>query len=106
MKPTSLRRLVDDGLLFEINRRVLHPLGLALAMQWDSEDTSGEPDRVVLLRDPDPEGTVFEAKTFEEGMAKFRAFVDREGGHKMAGREAMLGFVEQVAPLTEDSGSN
>lgn len=106
MKKASLRRLVDDGLLFEINRRVLHPVGLALSLEWDGDSTEGEPDRVVLLRDSDPDGIVFEAKTFDEGLRKYREFLDGVGGHKLAQRQAVLGFVEQEAPLTEDAGSN
>lgn len=106
MTPISLRSLTDNGLLFEINRRVLHPLGLALAVQWDGETSEGEPDRVVLLHDGDPEGSIFEAKTFEDGVAKYRAYLDRSGGHKLAGRQAILGFVEQESPLTQDQGTH
>ena len=32
------RYLVDNGLIFEINRRVLHPLGLALVVDIDGKD--------------------------------------------------------------------
>lgn len=102
MKPTSLRCLVDDGLLFEINRRVLHPLGLALALQWDSETAEGEPNGVLLLKDSDTGGTIFETKTFEEGAAKYRAFLERDGDERTAARQAAFGFVEQSAPVPAD----
>lgn len=36
-KYTTPKELLDSGIIFEINRRVLHPLGLALAVEVDDE---------------------------------------------------------------------
>lgn len=102
MQSVSLRRLTDDGLLFEINRRVLHPLGLALALQWDGDDASGEPDGVQLLADSDPEGTVFAPETFVAGVSKVEAFMEREGTARLDTRQKAVGFiVQEVAEVPE-----
>jgi hypothetical protein len=34
--------LVDSGLLFEINRRVLHPFGLALAIEFPDNESAAK----------------------------------------------------------------
>ena len=101
MKTVSLRLLHDNGLLFEINRRVLHPLGLALSLNWDNEDASGEPKTVSLLRTEDKDGIVFTPETFLEGESKLLEFIRRSGGHQMAERGAILGFIEQESPGDE-----
>ena len=95
MEPTSLRRLTDDGLLFEINRRVLHPLGMALALSWGDENTDREPSSVILYKTNDPEGIIFAPETFREGDGKFQKFLNLIGGHRLAERNALVGFLEQ-----------
>ena len=98
MKPTTLKSLHDNGLLFEINRQVLHPLGYALALQWDEGTTDDEPSGVVLYKTDDPDGIVFAPETFREGDEKFQKFIERMGGHRMAERSAILGFTQQTEP--------
>lgn len=95
MEKTSLRQLYDNGLLFEINRQILHPLGLALALEWEGDNSDGDPSGVHLLKDSDPEGTVFAADTFLEGVAKLQAFMDREGRARHTVRKDAVGFVIQ-----------
>ncbi len=90
-----LRSLVDEGLLFEINRQVLHPLGLALTMVWNGED-SGEPDAVVLKTTSDAEGFLFSAEAFADGAGKFRDFMSRYGESRLKGRTAAIGLVRQT----------
>jgi hypothetical protein len=106
MQPVSLRHLFDDGLLFELNRMVLHPLGMALALSWDGEDTNAEPSGVVLYRTDDPEGVIFAPETFREGDEKFQKFLNRLGGHKLAERNALVGFLEQENADQGGSESN
>lgn len=98
MKSISLRFLYDSGLLFEINRQVLHPIGMALAVSWDGDNTDGEPCGVVLYKTDDPDGVVFSPETFREGEGKYRQFIDSLGGHKLAERFAILGFTIQADP--------
>jgi hypothetical protein len=63
--------LMTTGLLFEINRRVLHPLGLALEISLDDE--TGE-SRIG-------------------GIWDYRE--DPEADRKIAERKALLGYVVQ-----------
>lgn len=101
MEKTSLRRLYDDGLLFEINRQILHPLGLAFALSWEDENIDGEPKEAMLLADSDPEGTVFADETFKDGVAKFKAFMEREGAARLEVRQKAVGFVVQDKELPQ-----
>lgn len=104
VKPIPLRTLLDEGLLFEINRQVLHPFGLALAMEWDDKEAGGEPDRVVLLRTDDRDGMTFTTDALLEGEEKLHAFLEKEGNSRLAGRRMLLGFVHQVDPDQIKSG--
>jgi hypothetical protein len=103
MKIVPIRRLETDGLLFEINRTVLHPLGLALAMVWDGDDTSVEPDRVELLQTDDKDGIVFASDAFLDGERKLAEFMAREGDDVHRTRRAVLRFLVQDSA---DQGSN
>ena len=90
------RFLLDNGLLFEINRRVLHPLGLALEIEVD--DSSGRP-RIKFgdiwdCRD-DPEGVLYSEESFQIGFEKYQKFMDQYGNERLQTRQERLGFVEQ-----------
>lgn len=97
--------LLDSGLLFEINRRVLHPLGLALALELPDDpkealDPEAQVARIRILdnRD-DPEGIVFEDDTFAEGQAKLERFVEENKvTAKLMSRRAQLGYLIQSIP--------
>jgi hypothetical protein len=102
-KPAAF--LVDSGLLYEINRKILHPLGLALSLEMPSE---GEPELtgnelVAKIWDErnDPEGIVFEEETLKEGQAKFNKFVATQD-ERFQTRLHRLGFVRQPAPTVEE----
>lgn len=95
MKSIPLQFLKENGLLFEVNRTVLHPLGLTLQV--------GDDGKVELLQTTDPAGMVFTADTFVEGEAKLLEYMNREGSSKLAARSAFLRFVEQVDPDQGDS---
>lgn len=88
MKPLPLQFLKDNGLLFEINRSVLHPLGLTLQV-----DADGRPE---LLQTDDPAGMLFTADTFQEGESRMLDYMVREGESKIAARKAFLQFVHQT----------
>lgn len=104
VKPIPLRTLLDEGLLFEINRQVLHPFGFALAMEWDDKGAEGEPDRVVLLQTDDRDGMTFSTDAFLEGEEKLRAFLEKDGSSRLSARRMFLGFVHQVDPDQIKSG--
>ena len=94
-KNIPLRSLADEGLLFEINRQVLHPLGLALAFVWNGSD-NGEPDSVVLKHTTDGEGFLFSSETFIDGATKFKDFMSRYGEERIEKRKTAVGYVRQT----------
>ena len=89
--------LLSTGLLFEINRKILHPLGLALEVMVENEDS--EAPSVVLgdLRDysHDPEGVIFGDLTFSEGIQKLKQYMEEVGGKRLETRRNILGYVVQ-----------
>lgn len=92
------RDLVESGLLFEVNRRVFHPLGLALAVDFD-----GRSHRISrrLVRTTDPGGLEFSADALRDGYERLSTFM-REGGYeRLAARYERLGYRSQVPPPTD-----
>lgn len=95
----SAQFLHDSGLLYEINRVVLHPLGFALAVEGNVADGSqmvgfnGLQDH----RDSDDgEGVLFlEDSTGPDRLAKFMA---AGGIERMRNRFRKLGFIIQPNP--------
>ena len=90
----SARFLRDTGLLFEINRRILHPLGLSLAVKED--DTTGEITLDGVLDGRfDPEGFVFDNPSFKTGEERFSKFSEEFALDRMEDRLKRLGFIVQ-----------
>lgn len=85
--------LSQSGLLFEMNRRILHPLGLALELTYGVPG----PEAMYRLRDyrHDPEGVLFTDETFEEGVKRIREYMVTRGSRAIATRVACLGFKVQ-----------
>lgn len=100
MSPSTF--LVDSGLLFEINRRILHPLGLALSVDVPDNGTALEQDfgviQIVDMRE-DPEGVCFEDATYLEGKAKLKTFLEKsQFQERLMSRRTRLGYVVQSMP--------
>jgi hypothetical protein len=95
MKKVPTTRLVDDGLIFEINRQVLHPMGLALAVVKDPSNQAS-PETVVLVESDDEEGILFDEAGFTSGAAKFAAFFRKVGENRVARRIRAVGFARQT----------
>lgn len=77
-----------SGVLAEVNRRLLHPRGLAMYVNIGS-------DRIGIYRSDDPEGFYYEGippEMLDERRASFDALLCPE-------REAALGYV--VQPIEE-----
>lgn len=72
--------VIDSGLLFEINRSVLHLFGIGLVVKPDK--TFGFKDLRV-----EPEKLVFDKPTLEMGTTKLRRFL-KEFGHRQMDRRA------------------
>ncbi|MFA5758039.1 MAG: hypothetical protein WC942_01480 [Clostridia bacterium] len=91
------RYLLDNGLLFEINRRVLHPLGLALVAEIDKSNKK----QIVLsgiIETQDEEGYFFDSDSFEVGNEKFVSFMTKIGNKRIENRKKKAGFIEQETP--------
>lgn len=103
--------LVDNGILFEINRQVLHPLGLELNLQATAD---GETCEIVVEDNRGvPEPIYFTPGEFEEGRRKYQAYM-RENGRRNIQKRRQIGMVIQTGPKLpshihgkhdEDSGS-
>jgi hypothetical protein len=97
---------METGLLFEINRRILHPLGVALEMIID--DKTGEVRlgeiwdcRCDKEGNPNLEGMVFDKEIFLGGSKKYTEFMEREGNTKLETRKRKLGFIVQTKPVVK-----
>ncbi len=88
--------LHTSGLLFEMNRVVLHPLGLALAI-WENDDGAIAGFAGLADNSDDPEGMIFSDETLRSGLERLRSYGVRE---VRAERERRIGFV--VQPLPEE----
>lgn len=89
--------LRDTGLLFEINRQILHPFGLALAVVPGEEVDEVGVIQLIDSRD-DKEGFVYAPETYINGLEKLNAFLEEFGVEKMKERKEELGFVLQEHP--------
>lgn len=87
--------LVDSGLLFEINRSILHQYGLALSVQLcGAEEAAQTVVCQILDARHDPEGWVFEEGTLEHGEQKLQQFIV-DNQDRVSARFAALGYVTQ-----------
>jgi hypothetical protein len=88
------RFLLDNGLIFEINRKVLHPLGLALVIDVDPEDHR----KLVIdgvYETEDTEGFIFDSEAYKEGQAKYDKFLEEGGHYRINARIEKFGYVVQ-----------
>lgn len=90
------QRLIDTGLLFMINRDVLHQFGMSMCVTVDDDNNVTDIGLVELANDP--EGFVFDKDTFEEGSKKLREYLLREGCDRREARLKAVGFSVQVKP--------
>ena len=85
--------LLDSGLLFEINRKILHPLGLALETVVH-EDGTVEFGQIWDARD-DPEGMLYADDCYASGLKKLKAYLKEQGNEALKSRMEKLGFLVQ-----------
>lgn len=92
LKFISVKDFRDGGYLAEVNRRVLHPLGLALSVDIaeDGTETFGP---IWDCRD-DPEGIVYDGSLLEK-TTEMAEKIEREREARRGEREARLGFFVQ-----------
>jgi len=88
----AIKFLLDSGLLFEINRLVLHPFGMALAVKIDDEDNC----KFDGLWDcGDKAGMIFDDEVLEAGTQKYHEYLTKEGFEKKNNRYNELGYMYQ-----------
>jgi hypothetical protein len=90
-KMMSVKEFCDLGLLQEVNRQVLHPLGVALSVFVDEDGNESFSD-IWDCRD-DPEGIAFGDQNLEPKAFK----VDQEMRARYGKRMDRLGFMVQPA---------
>lgn len=92
LKFISVKDFRDGGYLSEVNRRVLHPLGLALSVDIaeDGTETFGP---IWDCRD-DPEGIVYDG-VLTEKMTENAKRIERQIEARREARVAALGFFVQ-----------
>jgi hypothetical protein len=88
------RFLIDNGLVFEINRKVLHPLGLALIIDV-SNDSRKRLTIAGLMESDDDEGFLFDEETFKHGTEQFEKFMKSYGDKRVMERRLKLGYLIQ-----------
>jgi len=85
--------LYNSGLLFEINRLLLHPIGLALQVELDDNGKVRPLRNIQDFRD-EPEGLIFPEEAVIAGQEKLATFMQTVK-KPLTIREKMLGFVVQ-----------
>lgn len=88
--------LIRSGLLFEVNRRVLHPLGLALTVEGGDDCPTRISPR--LERAGVPEGLVYAPADLADGFRRYLAWMKDVGFQRLARRYRRLGYRAQVEP--------
>lgn len=91
--------LLESGILFEINRAILHPFGISLMVK-KSEDGKTN----LSLRDnrKSPESCLFPKVVYENGHQKLRNFVREFGHSQMKRRDRLLGWSSQSLFVPEN----
>lgn len=92
----DIKEFRELGLVAEINRRILHPLGLALEVQVDDETGAESLGGVWDFRD-DPEGIYYDDGDAEyiAGIAVKAARVERIWAEREPARVEALGYMVQ-----------
>lgn len=85
----SVSQIVNSGLLQEINRQFLHPLGYALEVELPTERLA------IQDHSDDPEGMIFDEVEYGKWLDFDRFTKDRHFTRLLA-----LGYVQQPAPLS------
>jgi len=90
--------LYESGLLFQINREILHPLGLALEIRGDKDTHDIMGFGGLLDYREDPEGILYSEEIMLDGAGKLAAYMLRFGGKNIGSRKDELGYIVQPIP--------
>ena len=94
---SDARWFIESGLLCEVNRRILHPVGLALEVGLPDDDADGRVALAMWDYRDDPEGVAYSDDLIAPG-----GFVEQRGRayqnllkSRAPARRAALGFLVQ-----------
>lgn len=87
----AMRFAITSGILFEINRTLLHPLGMAMF----ARDIDGELEVGMFVGNP---GITFDKEVFNHGVAKGENFRKTDGNELLDTRKKTVGFHVQCKP--------
>lgn len=90
--------LNETGLIFEINRQILNPFGLALIISLEDEVGFSAGEFKIVDAREDKEGVVYDTESFMAGMLKVNEFMESFGLAKIEQRQEELGYVVQEHP--------
>jgi hypothetical protein len=94
MQPANLEELADNGVILELNRTFLHPLGLSDTVKPDSNGVN----RLVIIQSDDPSGISYREDSIDQMhevvVEKLSAFQDL-AGKCHSNRQDKLGYVVQ-----------
>ena len=100
--------LVERGFVLEINRKLLHPLGLAMAVDWPDtpeEKAAAETGETVTVRlwdcQDDPEGILFDDDALMVERRESLEATLTEAAPRLKTRRDLLGYVVQGEPLDD-----
>jgi hypothetical protein len=88
--------LLDGGVMFEINRAVLHKFGYSFFVSMD--DKSGKLTQMGIIKNGDYEGTIFDPETFKHGTKKYEAFENAQHAN-LESRKKACGWLNQDQPF-------
>lgn len=90
-----VRFLVENGILFELNRQLLHPLGMQLKIQLAEQ---GDACRLELVDNRDsPTPITFSPEEYEQGREQYQRYMQEHGKANMQKRRR-VGAVIQTGP--------
>lgn len=94
-KRMTVKTFVDEGFLQELNRQFLHPMGLALGVEYptDSEPDNENFKAFVIDARTDPQSIAFGAGVLDAAKATHVATVNRD---QRARRSWILGWAQQT----------
>lgn len=100
-----VRYLVDNGLIFEINRKVLHPLGLTLVIDVHPDNHKWLAiEGLYKVDDGDEEGFTFGEESYRVGSERYELFLHKEGQKMLDSRKQSLGYiVQEIQEVKKDS---
>lgn len=90
--------LLESGLLFEINRAILHPIGISLLVKKDGEGNSA-----FGLKDEreNPEQLIYSKDNYKKGHKKLIKFMKSFGHSQLKKRSDKLGWSFQNMHIPE-----